>query len=191
MPSDGVIKVSKLRVKLGDSKLPFLGNWVFQQVILLDDTFDPLVDMVAGKLTVNKGEPDDWVGDTILMDRTSQWMARPGDLVKVNLSDGNAEPGYFVPMDAISRENGKTFLFVVERTGEESKVSRLEVNVRSSTDTASTSLASVAAATTSSLMQVEPMGGQTLEGRQYVTRGVHYLRDGEPVNVTLRSGDTQ
>lgn len=191
LPSDGVIKVSKLRVKLGGSKLPFLGNWVFQQVILLDDTFDPTVEMVAGKLTVSSGDADDWNGDTILMDRTSQWRSRPGDLVKVNLSSGNAEPGFFVPMDAISRENGKNYLFVVERTGKEAKVNRLEVAVRSSKSTTSNLSAngSAAATATSSLMQVEPIGNQTLEGKQFVTRGVHYLRNGEPVNVMLREGD--
>ena len=183
MPKDGVIHVSKLRVDLGDSKLPFLGNWVFQQVHLRDDTFDPKTEMVAGKLTVAEGDPNDWDGDKILVDRSSQWMARPGDLVKVDLSDGNAEAGYYVPMDAIARSDDRTYLFIVEQVGDEMKVARLEVSVNSRPRDAM--------AATSSLIHVDPIDGQSLEGKLFVTRGVHYLRDGEPVRVTRTGGDTQ
>ena len=182
MPRDGIMKVSKLRVRLGDSKLPFLGNWIFQQVHLLDDTFDPAVNLIAGKLIVKDGHPNDWNGDSILVDRSRQWMARPGDLVKVDLSDGNAEPGYYVAMDAIAKDDEKAFLFVVDQASEVSKVSRLEVVVRSETQS------SVSA--TSSLMHIEAADGQTLDGKQYVTRGVHYLRDGELVKVTASQGDS-
>lgn len=182
MPNDGVIKVSKLRVRLGDSKLPFLGNWVFQQVHILDDSFDPKSEMVAGKLVVKDGDPDDWDGDSILVDRSNQWMARPGDLVKVDLSNGNAETGYFVPMDAIARSAGKTYLFLAERSGDEVTVSRQEVSLQSQAQPTSS---------TSSLMRIEAIGSQSLEGKQFVTRGVHYLRDGEKVRVTQAEGEEQ
>lgn len=181
MPKDGLLKVSKLRIDLGDSKLPFLGNWVFQQVNILDSSFDPTSDMVAGKLSVKDGSPNDWNGDTILVDRTSQWMVRPGDLVKVDLSTGDAEEGYYVPMDAVVRDAEKTYLFAIERSGSQATVSRVEVSVNGGSHDAATS----------SLMRVEPLDAQSLEGKQYVTRGVHYLRDNEPVNVTVRKEASQ
>ena len=181
LPNDGLLDVSKLRVNLGESKLPFLGNWVFQQVIIMDDTFDPKADMVAGKLTVKDGDPDDWIGETILVDRSSEWMVRPGDLVKVDLSDSNAQPGYYVPMDAIVHDQGKTYLFVIEQASGETRAKRTEVIAHSESH----------ASATSSLMHVEPLNGQSLEGKKYVARGVHYLRDDEPVKITVREGDAQ
>ena len=41
LPKDRLLEVSKMRIRRGPSTIPFLGNWVFQQVILLDDSFDP------------------------------------------------------------------------------------------------------------------------------------------------------
>ncbi len=180
LPSDGLIKVSKVRVKAGDSKLPFLGNWIFQQIEILDDSFNSEEDLVAGKLIVTEGEADDWDGDTILVDRTSQWMVRPGDIVQVNLSDEETVPGYYVPMDAVAHEAGRNFLYLVE-SGDKDKVVRTEINVIQSSGSGSTS----------SMLRVEPTAGQTLEGKSVVTRGVHYLRDGEPVRVTRQEGDSQ
>ncbi len=179
MPKNGLLKVSKLRVELGESKLPFLGNWVFQQINILDPSFDPNVELVAGQLTVNDGDPNGWEGDTILVDRTSQWMVRPGDLVKVDLSDGDATPGYYVPMDAIAHVGDKKFLFVVETAGAKETVNRIEVVVSDQSGDA-----------TSSMIRIEPADGPSLDGVQYVTRGVHYLRDGESVRVTGREGAT-
>lgn len=180
LPKDGLLKVSKLRIKLGESKLPFLGNWVFQQVILLDDSFDPEINLVAGKLTVEEGDPDDWVGDKILVDRSSEWTVRPGDLVKVDLSDNDAAPGFYVPMDAIAYAENKTFLFLVEQSTE-TKVKRTEVTV----------LSDAQGSATSSLMRIEPLSGQTLEGKLYVKKGVHYLRDDETVRVVDREGGSK
>ena len=179
MPKDGLLKVSKLRIELGESKLPFLGNWVFQQINILDPSFDSNVELVAGQLTVNDGDPDDWEGDTILVDRTSQWMVRPGDLVKVDLSDGDATPGYYVPMDAIAHVGDKKFLFIVANSGGNETANRIEVAVVDQSGDA-----------TSSMMRIEPVAGPALDGVQYVTRGVHYLRDGESVRVITGGGAT-
>ena len=174
LPEDNIVSVSKLRIDLTDSKVPFLGNWDFQEIVLKDDSFDPKVNTVIGKLWVSDGEPDNWDGEQVLVSRDAQWKVRPGDLVRVDLSDGNATPGIFVPMDAIAREAGKSFVFIVEGEGTETKVSRLEV------------AASELDGSLSSLLRIEPIDGDSssLSGKQIATQGVHYLRDGESVLVS-------
>lgn len=176
LPPDQLIHVAKMRIELGPSRIPFLGNWVFQQVILQDDSFDAKQHLVAGKLMVQDGLPDEWVGDTLLIDRDNQWLVRPGDLVKVDLSNGAADPGVYVPMDAISSENGKTFIFVVEDSGTEEVARKQEVNLVTSSDNITSSLRRIEAVTKS----------ESLVGKRMITLGVHYLRDGEPVKATSR-----
>ena len=187
-PEDSLLKVQKMRIEMGETKLPFLGNWVFQQVNVLDPTFDPKVHLVAGRLLVKSGNPDDWVGDTIVVDRSNQWMLRPGDIVKVDLSPAKryAEPGFYVPMDALAREAGKTFLFVVQETGGSGDNSTGQVVRRTEVTIVSEDQES-----TSSMLQVKPIGDSSLDGLRYVTRGAHYLRDGELVRTTVAAGASE
>lgn len=174
LPQDHILDVSKMRVKLGETKLPFLGNWIFQQVEILDETFDIKRHMVAGKLTVAEGEPDQWNGTKIVVRRDTQWMVRPGDLVKVDLTSEDAEPGYFVPMDAIAFEAGKKYLLVVDGDGssDTATVSRVEVVVDE------------IQGSTSSLRRISHANGGSLDGLRFVTQGAHYLVDGEAVQIS-------
>lgn len=188
-PEDSLLKVQRLPIALKNSKLPFLGNWMFQEIEVLDPTFDPLVDLVAGRLLVASGQPDDWRGDTILVDRGNQWMLRPGDTVQVDLSPTQkfAKPGYYVPMDALSREALKTFLYVVDEPAKTSPpdaplVRRIEVELVDGYESA-----------TSSLRRIRPTNGELsqFEGLRYVTKGAHYLRDKEPVRLIDAAGARQ
>ena len=111
----------------------------------------------------------------------SQWMLRPGELVKVDLSGSDASTGYYVAMDAIVRENSRLYLFVVEGADDSATVKRMEIKVPQSD----------VSATTSSLRQIESINGESLEGIRFVTRGAHYLRDGEAVKVVSGAEDSQ
>lgn len=173
LPVDQVFKVRKIRVKPSDAKVPFLGVLVFQKVMVLDEQFDPLRDIIIGELQVPRGQPNQWNGEEVLLDSPSRWMLRPGDLVKVDLSSRDRAPGYYVPMDAISRHGDETSLFVVDSTGNQPVVRRLPVSLASKT----------LDSTTSSLRRVEPIGEVSLDGVQYVTRGTHFLIDGERVTI--------
>ena len=181
MSSDRMFKVRKLRVTPGPLKIPFLGNWVFQQIEINDSAFDPLVHLVVGKLQVASGEPNDWAGDTVFLDSGGQWMLRPGDLVKVDMSGGNASEGYFVPMDAIVRDQQQTFLCTIESSSEQpAVVKRLPIRIVTESD-----------AYTTSMRRIEPLDESfRLEGVTFVTEGAHYLIDGEKVNVvnSMESG---
>ena len=180
-PSNRKFAVRKLRVTPGPLKIPFLGNWVFQQITFSDDAFDPQVNLVVGKLKVADGAPSSWDGDTVLLDSGGQWTLRPGDLVKVDLSGGSdLTDGYFVPMDAIVRKQGVSYLFVINSTEDgETTVRRLPIRI-----------AGMPADTfTTSVPRIQPVDDSlSLEGLQYVTAGAHYLIDGEKVKVVSQGG---
>ncbi len=173
-PHDGVLKVRKLRINRGPLKVPYLGNWVFQQITIDDEEFDPSDNLVLGKLSVSEGKPEDWNGDTVVLDHGAQWMLRPGDLVKVDLSDSEAKDGYFVPMDAIVRDENESYIFTVDAPSGHAVAKRTKIQL---TDVEKN-------AVTSGLRRIEPADGSSLEGLHYVTRGAHYLVDGEAVHVS-------
>lgn len=177
MPSDRLLDVRKTRIKIGPAKIPFLGNWIFQQVELADESFDPKKNLIIGKLKMPAGDLSDWDGDQVLFQNDGQWMLRPGDLVKVDLADSVAASGFFVPMDAIAFELDQKFLFLLNEN--KTTVERVEINVATT------------AGNTSSVVAVEPKDiAITLEGRKYVSRGAHYLLDGEKVRP-IEGGDDQ
>ena len=181
VPKDRVLKVRKLRVELGLLKVPYLGNWVFQQVVVNDPEFDPSKNLVTGQVTVSQGTPEQWNGDTVLLDSGSQWMLRPGDIVKVDLSGENSSRGYFVPMDAIVRENDESYIFVATESETEAIATRIPVRMVSVSEPTATS----------GMRRIESVDGQILEGLRYVTRGAHYLVDGESVKAMSQSEVSQ
>lgn len=173
LPQNNVVEVAKLRVERGASKIPFLGNWDFQQVVVQDETFDPKLNLVIGKLNVLDGEPDDWIGDRVLVSRDSTWNVRPGDIVRVDLSSGDSEPGIFIPMDAIVRDAGKSFVFIIDEDESQYTVRRQEVKTKELDGSLS------------SLLRIEAVeSADLLDGKRIATRGVHYLREGEAVLVS-------
>lgn len=177
-PTDHVFEVRKLRVTTDGAKVPYLGGRVFQQVEVNDDQFDPAKNIVIGKLIVDGMPPNQWDGGSVLLDSPSRWMVRPGDLVKVDLSGGEVSAGYFVPMDAIARSAGESFLFIVEPASDGQDVhasiaKRIPITVDDKPRRS----------TTSALRRIEPIGDVALDGMAYVTKGTHFLIDGEPVSV--------
>jgi len=174
--SDQNLKVRKLRVAPGSFKVPFLGNWVFQDIEVNDEDFDPKVNVVVGELQVSGGEAAEWNGDTVIRSTGSQWMLRPGDLVRVDLTEGNGIDGYYVPMNAIIHKYGQTYIFVVTRTRDQSLVRKKTVRL----------IGDRTLAVTSSLLRVESTDGSSLDGVRYVVDGVHYLIDGEQVHEIRR-----
>ncbi|MEO1528176.1 MAG: HlyD family efflux transporter periplasmic adaptor subunit [Planctomycetota bacterium] len=180
-PRDNILTVRRLRVFPTELKVPYLGDLVFRQVRIADEAFDPKQNLVIGKLNIEGVEPNRWNGNEVFLDSPSRWLLRPGDLVEVDLSGGQGAPGYYVPMDAIARRRGESFLFTVDSSADRPVVKRVPVT----TDDGSSD------STTSSLRRVEPIGDVTLESVEYVTKGTHFLSDGEPVNPIADSESDQ
>ena len=173
-PADHIFKVQKLRVKFGPLRVPYLGNWMFQQVLVDDPDFDGSNNLIVSSLTIaDDGDPAEWNGDTVVLDTGGQWMLRPGDLVKVDLTGEDSSSGYYVPMDAIARNGDESFIFTVHESDKKSIAKRLPVKL----------VGDEGRTITSSLRRVEPLGQSSLDGVAFVTQGAHYLIDGEEVNA--------
>ncbi|NQV27920.1 MAG: HlyD family efflux transporter periplasmic adaptor subunit [Rhodopirellula sp.] len=162
-----LLTVKKVRVKSGDQRTNFLGLWTFRNVTINDsEEFDIERDRVIGKLVLPEGATE-LAGDTVLFER-EQWQFRPGDLVRIDLNEGRMSRGVYVPIDAINESSGKHYVFVVDGSDASSKVRKTEVAIFDGPNTQK---------------RIEPVDGTSLAGRQIVQGGVHYLVDGESVNV--------
>ena len=161
-----LFNIEKVRVTAGNDQSDFLGLWSFRDVAVNEgETFDPENDRIVGKLEIPEGAS---VGDSVLFER-EQWLLRPGDLVDVDLNENPLPQGFYVPIDAITEKSGVMSVFVVDGSNTPAKVRQLEVNVSSGPNT---------------LKRIEAAGEQPLTaGTQIVLGGVHYLVDGETVNV--------
>lgn len=171
MMDNRTYEVQKFRVTPGPTRAPFLGNWVFQEITIDEPEFNPETDRFMGELSVQDGDVNDWNGTRVRIDSGPRWMLRPGDLAKVDLSRSPSTSGYYVQRDAIVRRNDRSFIFVVDASGDESIVQRIEVVLVEQSPSAPSS----------SICQIEASDGSSLEGRRCVLRGAHYLVEGERV----------
>jgi len=179
-PGDGeratgpILEIEKVRVTAGDQTPNFLELWKFREVEVEDpSTFDPEKDRVLGKLVFPDGVTELTAG-TVLFER-EQWLLRPGDLVGVDLSENQMGRGFYVPIDAITEKSGANYIFAVDETDDTGKVRRIEVSVSDGPNT---------------LKRIEAIGDQPLaSGMPIVLGGVHYLTDGEAVNIASEAKD--
>lgn len=163
-----LLQIEKVRVTSGTIRTSFLGLWWFRDVTVDDPaTLVAGQDRILGRLDFPEGVTE-VTGDQVLFER-EQWLLRPGDLVGVDLSEEPLPSGFYVPMDAIAESSGKKFVFVVTGVDAVGKVRRVEVTEFEGPNTQK---------------RIEPVEGQTLsDGDRIVLGGVHYLTDGEAVNV--------
>ena len=167
-----VLKVAKLRVTAGNQHVPFLGLVTVRAVKLENEgEFRRGVDLIVGELLLPK-QMSSFDGDTVLLDQSS-WLLRPGDVVGVDVSGRPQRKGFYVPMNAIREQSGKTWVFSAEpKKGGGYVARRIEVRTEKSTGT---------------LMRIEPAGKTSLKAdMQLIVDGVHFLVDGEAVAVSKR-----
>lgn len=166
-----LVKVERRNVSRGPIRLPFLGNWDFQQIIFEDKSIGK-DDLLAGKLEFPDIDRSEWDGESLVVDSGEQWMLRPGDLVNVNLNPDQGQPGLFVPVQAIYEDLGETYVFVV--VDGIAKKTQVKAVLPDTVDM-------------DSLIRIEPMDSSVLQsGSKIVVGGVHYLNDGEQVRVVER-----
>ncbi|MDB4670625.1 HlyD family efflux transporter periplasmic adaptor subunit [Pirellulaceae bacterium] len=191
-PENRDLAVQKMRVKKLPTVLSFLNQKYFREIQILDGQIDAESTLIAGEISVGNGDqPEKWNGTTLRVQDREQWMLRPGDLVKVDLSEQATQTGFFVPMSAIAYDLDKEYLFLVPKdyTGGECVVERVEVTSVSKNENGTDRNAKPNPM--SFMRQIKPVAEAfSLQGRQYVTRGAHYLRDGENVKV-IASGESQ
>ncbi|MHC4821869.1 MAG: hypothetical protein ACYTDX_09145, partial [Planctomycetota bacterium] len=160
-PTRPVLKLKKVSVVPGEAQMNLQGLYLMR---VLDDP-GSLDDSTAIPLDVPEGTKD---GDEILF-APERWTLYPGQLAKVQLSADSHGSGLYVPMDAIqpySQESGALF---VESGGTAKRVPvRLGARV-------------------GDVVRVEPDEGAPegllTDGARVITDHVHFLQDGEPVQV--------
>ncbi|MGD8354996.1 MAG: HlyD family efflux transporter periplasmic adaptor subunit [Methyloceanibacter sp.] len=160
---DPVFTVKKVRVRMGERRMPFLEIWTFREVADLGG-LDPAKDLLASRLP-----PETKEGDHIFLSR-KRWLLRPGELVRVDLRSGQLAEGFYVPAQAILKDGPDHYVFTVseQENGEELAV-KVAVKLGSTLGT---------------LQGIEPVSdGELTDGMKLIVDGAHYLRDGERVNA--------
>ena len=173
LPADGVVSVKKMRVTKQTLKLPFLGSWLFHHITVNDKSFTTPKSLIAGKLNLSSEQAAKWTGTKLKVVPARQWMLRPGDLVKVDVAGSGNRGGFFVPMDAIVYDNQKTYLMIVSRENDLTTVKRHQVVIQPQVEGQSTS----------AIRQVSSFDQKPMDGFQFVTKGAHYLTDGQEIQI--------
>jgi len=98
-----------------------------------------------------------------------RWEFRPGDLVSVDLAAQPTQPGFYVPLDAITASADHKFVFVVDQAAGGSQARKVGVTVHDAIGT---------------LRRIEAEEGESFSaGDRIVADGAVFLVDGEPVNI--------
>lgn len=169
-PIPDVMKVRPQRIVQRELRIPFLGNWVFQSVDFVNQDGTPaevpLSTLYVGKIEDGDSAPPHWDGESVALDAGSVWMLRPGDLVTVDLASTVSEPGFYVPIEALYRELDQSYVFTVQ-DGIAKRISVTAKAQDSSSDGA--------------LFEID--SSQLTEGMSLIVGGVHYLHEGDAVQV--------
>ena len=163
-----VLEVEKLRVIPGEIKASLLGLVTLTPVKIVDESkFRRNIDFIVGEIFPKGAES--FSGGKILLEQ-SRWMLRPGDVVGVDVGGVPQSSGFYVPINAIREQSGKTSVFVAAPGKKGSFVAR-QVPVR-------------AYKSTGTLMRIVPLKKDALKkDMRVILGGVHFLVDGEPVAV--------
>jgi multidrug resistance efflux pump len=181
-PTKRLLSVEKLYVQPGDIIVPLLGTKLFRTLqVFQGQAFDPNTDVFAADVLVD-GQPDkDWNGTQLILADAERWLMRPGDVLDVDLSPASGKPGLYVPVEAIHEEAGETSVFVVNPGDGEFVATKVLVNV----------IKPVGSPGMSKHL-IEPTSPDVnLFGQQIIIEGVHYISDGESVNVVKTTGADQ
>jgi len=178
------LMVEKVKVTLGERRLPFADVAVMQEITGFDEgTLKPETDLVIGKLSDVDGKPlDEDEGGRRVASRgyvyfvREQWKLRPGDVVRADFRGTALDSGFYVPLNAIS--------FVSE---EDPSATTVKANVFVLQQDETVQHVPVLASRVEGKAGVRKIvadGAATLgDGDRIVAEGVHFLADGEQVRV--------
>lgn len=179
---DAKLPAVKVPVTPGERRMPLANVAVLREITGFDESeLDPDQDLVLGSLRGIDGKSlESSESSRRLMSRghawfvREQWKLRPGDIVHVDLQGAELESGFYVPMDAISHVADEHFVYVLQSEEGENTVHRVPVNADL-----------VEGKPTLRRITAASGGNVTLEaGQRIVSGGVHFLADGERVQVS-------
>ena len=141
----------RIPVRLGEEYLTFI-NWTFREV--------EADELRHGDMLVVDPRPEDEQGVRIAR---TQWILRPGDLVRVGLATENLTRGIYVPVNAIRERNGLTSVFLLEGNIAREREVRIGDGF-------------------GAYRRIEGEG--IAAGARIAVQGMHYLVDGAPVRIS-------
>ena len=181
-PRKRLLNVEKLYVQPGNISVPLLGTKMFRTLQVNEgQAFNPVTDVFAAEIRSGGELVQDWDGTQLILADAERWLMRPGDVLDVDLSPASGQPGLYVPVGAIHEEAGVTNVFVATQEGETPVATKVIVNVLTPFGSPGMSRHLIEPATP----------GVNLVGQQLIIEGVHYISDGEPVNVVKTTGADQ
>jgi len=158
---DPVLTVKKVRVTLGEGRVPLLQVFTFRELTDIGE-LDPATDVIAGDIT---GEVKD--GGKIVLVR-ERWLGRPGDVVRVALKGKETPAGFYVPQAAIQFDGQKHFVAVAEPDEDAHRVVHVPVTP---------------AETVGQLQRIVADGDAVLQvGMKVIVDGAHYVTPQDKVN---------
>jgi multidrug efflux pump subunit AcrA (membrane-fusion protein) len=161
---DPVLTVRKVRVELGEGRVPVLQVFTFRELKRIVGDLEPDRDVIASKIS---GDVQD--GGTVVLVR-QRWAVRPGDVVRVDLKGAEPPEGLYVPEDAIQSDGQQNYVAVVQEAADGTeKVQFVAVYPRE---------------TVGRLQRIEAVADGGLQaGMKVIVAGAHYVRDGESVRT--------
>ena len=165
----GALQVTKQRLIENEKRVGFLNLFNFRSVSFVEPIVVDETSLYVGKLEID-GDPSQWSGNEVVIDSGPQWMLRPGDLVKVDISGSAIARGFFLPIEAIYIDGENDYIFVAEND----KARKIKVNRLPSEnlDAAST-------------VQIE--SSELKDGLEVIIGGVHSLTDGQSIRTIATS----
>lgn len=161
-------QVERVPIVAEKEEISFLGLWTFQRVTFPPNSdINPEDDRFVGELGYPDDDPANWDQTSVLFERV-RWLLRPGDLIRLDLSQGQGGfgAGFYAPLGAIQESDGKFYVFVLQDDG---TVKRVEIKWSDGPNT---------------LRRITPVAaGELKEKDRIVSGGAHYLVDGEKVKV--------
>ncbi|MCA8987948.1 MAG: HlyD family efflux transporter periplasmic adaptor subunit [Planctomycetaceae bacterium] len=171
---DPLLKVRKIPIRQLDSRFPFLGNWIFQEIEILDDQFDPRKNFVIDEIFVDGKSVEDFQGDSVILEPQSQWMLRPGDLVSVDIGASQGSEGWPIPNAALCGPDDAPYVMKITGEGSSPSVQKIPIRIIPPE--------TIQISQTQMILPVE--SGALNAGDQIVSEAAHFLSDGEVVKVT-------
>lgn len=179
--SDSKMRLQKVRVTPGEKRIPYLQVATMRELTDWGE-LDPELDLLAGTFFRRDGSKIlskdvaallKAADDTVPYVR-ERWLLRPGDIMRVDLDAETPTAGFYVPLNVILEESGKTYVFVVETSGKATHAKRVAVNVLDVLGT---------------MRRIEAAGKSTFKaGTRIVADGALFLTDGEAVSILEQTG---
>lgn len=158
-----VFRVTKVRVEPTMRRKPFMHVLTYRELTNIGE-LNAKNCLFAAKLPDGVND-----GDTVVLLR-KQWLLRPGQLVQVDLHHGRMQEAFYVPVQSVVKQGSGHHVFVVDEAAEGKQHA--------------TRVAVTPAATIGDAQAVKAVNsGQLMAGGKLIVDGVHYLRDGDPVNA--------